>query len=117
MEKTLRLESRKRFPLSHRHCDEKLEIEFYRGLLRSNKDETTVERRAGKPGLVYGRPRPIALSRTGTRRIIIEAGEKSPTVGRIHLRRLLVLNFASSCSQAADHTFTSDPGRASPFRN
>ena len=109
MEKTLRLESTKRFPLFHRHDDYEVSGKhFYQGLLRSNKDEATVERRAGKPGLAYGCPKPIPLSRTGTRRIIIEAGEESPTIGRIHLRRLLVLDFAPSCSQAADHTYTSD---------
>ena len=38
------------------------------------------------------------------RRIIIKAGEESPTIGRIHLRRLLVFLLVSSCSHAADHT-------------
>jgi hypothetical protein len=52
-----------------------IDKEFHRGLLRNAKDETTVERRAGKPELVYGSSRPIALSRTGTRRIIIECPE------------------------------------------
>ena len=56
VEKTLRLESTKRFPLFHRHDDyEVLGKHFHQGLLRTTKDETTVERRAGKPDSAIGR--------------------------------------------------------------
>ncbi len=38
VEKTLRLESTKRFPLFHRH-DDGCSTEFYQGLLRREEDE------------------------------------------------------------------------------
>ena len=37
VEKTLRLESTKRFPLFHRHDDDSLQNDFYRGLLRTRR--------------------------------------------------------------------------------
>ena len=81
---------------------------FHQGLLRREEDETTVQRRDGKPdgdnaSLVTAR-----FIRTDTQRIIIECPESdSPLRGRIHLRRLLFRQpFKTSCSPAADHTLS-----------
>ena len=53
VEKTLRLESTKRFPLFHRHDDgDEGQKKFHHGLLSREDDERTVKRRAGKPSVV-----------------------------------------------------------------
>ena len=66
VEKTLRLESTERFPLSHRHDDEDCR-KFHQGLLRREGDERTVQRRAGKPGRSNASLVTEGFIRTGTR--------------------------------------------------
>src|SRR5215472_5293838 len=67
VEKTLRLESTKRFPLFHRHDDESLRWLFHQGLLRREGDERTVQRRVGKPAGVNASLVTERFIRTDTR--------------------------------------------------
>jgi hypothetical protein len=104
VEKTLRLESRERFPLFHRHDDGL--ITFHQGLLRREEDETTVQRRAGKPERSNASLGTEGFNRTGTCESSSSArrnrlSTKRPdTFTRTELRQL-----QTSCSSVADHTF------------
>src|SRR4029079_10456182 len=51
------------------------------------------------------------FSRNGTRESSSWPGEKSPTRGRIHLRRLNFAHEISPRSRAADHTFSPNQGQ------
>jgi len=73
VEKTLRLESTKRFPLFHRHDGDSL----YQGLLRREGDEKTVERRAGIPGHSNASLVTVGFKKDRHARIIIECPESN----------------------------------------
>lgn len=97
---TLRLESTERFTLSHRHDDGLHRLPT--GLLRREGDETTVQRRAGKPERSNASLVTEGFKRSGT----CESSSRARRIrGRIHLRGLRFAQLQTSCRSAADHTF------------